>query len=108
MRRLLRDRPFATLALVTLAVGLVWHLSGLDRDDGPLGLGLFVISYVLGMPFILAMRLAGSVVTHPLPRGMLGLALGLVPYLAADALWRRRRVRADAGTRLGPNDDAPR
>jgi hypothetical protein len=93
MRRIFRNRPFLTLALFTLAVGVVWHLSGLDRDDGPLGSTLFVLSYVLGMPFILAMRLVGSVVSNPMLRGVLGLALGLLPYLVADRLLLRRRAR---------------
>jgi hypothetical protein len=51
------------------------------------------MSYALGLPFILGMRLAGSVVSNPILRGVLGFALGLVPYLVADGLLRRRRVR---------------
>lgn len=93
MRRAVRQRPFLALALVTLAIGAVWHLSGLDQHDGPVGLGLFAISYVLGMPFIMAMRLVGSVVSHPALRGLLGFALGILPYLAADEAVRRRRLR---------------
>lgn len=93
MIRFFRNRPFLALALFTLAVGVVWHLSGLDADEGPLGVSAFVISYVLGMPFILAMRLVGSVVSNPIIRGVLALTLGLLPYLAADELLRRRRVR---------------
>ncbi len=92
MTRFLRSRPFVSLALFTLAVGVVWHLSGLDRNEGPLGSGLFAISYVLGFPFIMAMRLVGGVVTNPMVRGILGLALGLLPYLVADGLLRRRRT----------------
>lgn len=90
--RFLRGRPFLTLALFTLAVGVVWHLSGLDADEGPLGFSAFVISYVLGLPFILAMRLVGSIVSSPMLRGVLALTLGLMPYLAADGLLRRRRA----------------
>jgi hypothetical protein len=91
--RFVRQRPFLTLALVTLAVGAVWHLSGLNQDQGPLGSAVFAIAYVLGTPFILAMRLAGSVVSHPALRGVLGFILGLLPYLAADEALRRRRLR---------------
>jgi hypothetical protein len=94
--RFLRNRPFLTLALFTLAVGVVWHLSGLDYDQGPLGFTLFVTSYALGFPFILAMRLVGSVLSNPMLRGVLGLALGLLPYLVADRLWRRRRARTQS------------
>lgn len=97
MRRL-RDRPFLALAVFTLAVGVAWHLSGLDYDEGPLGSTLFILTYVLGMPFILAMRLVGSVITDPMLRGVLGLALGLLPYLLADRFWRRRRERVDASS----------
>jgi hypothetical protein len=91
--RFIRARPFLVLAFFTLAIGAVWHLSGLDYDQGPLGFALFIVSYVLGTPFILAMRLVGSVVSHPALRGLLGLGLGLLPYLAADEALRRRRMR---------------
>lgn len=89
----LRERPFLVLALFTLAVGAAWHLSGLDQDDGPLGFALFAVSYVLGTPFIMAMRLVGSFVSHPALRGLIGFALGMLPYLAADEALRRRRLR---------------
>ena len=92
MRRL-RERPFLVLAVFTLIVGAMWHLSGLDHDEGPVGFALFAISYVLGTPFIMAMRLAGFVVSHPVLRGLLGFALGILPYLAADEALRRRRMR---------------
>ena len=91
--RRLRERPFLALALFTLVVGALWHLSGVGRDDGPLGYALFAISYVLGAPFIAVMRLVGAVVTQPAIRGALGLVLGLLPYLAADEALRRRRLR---------------
>src|SRR5687767_5575975 len=32
--RFIRERPFLVLACVTLVVGAVWHLSGLDYDQG--------------------------------------------------------------------------
>ena len=101
--RLLRDRPFLTLAVFTLAVGVAWHLSGMDYDEGPLGFTLFILTYVLGMPFIFAMRLVGAVITHPMLRGVLGLALGLLPYLIADGFWRRRRERMERGVRPPPD-----
>jgi hypothetical protein len=91
--RFVRQRPFLTLALVTLAVGAVWHLSGLNENQGPLGAAMFALAYVLGLPFILAMRLVGSVVTQPALRGVLGFVLGILPYLAADEVVRRRRLR---------------
>jgi hypothetical protein len=92
MRRL-RERPFLTLAFFTLIVGAVWHLSGLDHDESRFGFALFAISYVLGTPFIVAMRLVGSVISPPVLRGLLGFALGILPYLAADEALRRRRLR---------------
>lgn len=92
MRRL-RERPFLVLAFFTLLLGALWHLSGVGADDGPAGFALFTISYVLGTPFIVAMRLVGSVVSHPVLRGALGFALGILPYLAADEAMRRRRLR---------------
>jgi hypothetical protein len=92
MRRL-RERPFLMLAFFTLIVGAVWHLSALDYDESRVGFALFAISYVLGAPFIMAMRLVGSVVSDPALRGVLGFALGMLPYLAADEALRRRRMR---------------
>ena len=92
--RFIRARPFLALAAFTLAVGVIWHSSGLDSDEGPLGFALYAASYVLGIPFILAMRLVGSVVSHPILRGFLGFALGLLPYLAADEAVRRHRTRS--------------
>jgi len=92
MRRL-RERPFLALALFTLVLGAVWHLSGVNADDGPLEFALYAVSYVLGTPFIVAMRLVGSVVSHPALRGSLALLLGILPYLAADEAVRRRRLR---------------
>jgi hypothetical protein len=91
--RFVRQRPFLSLAFITLAIGAVWHLSGLNHDQGRLGAALLGIAYVLGMPFILAMRLVGSVVSHPALRGVLGFILGMLPYLAADEILRRRRLR---------------
>jgi hypothetical protein len=92
MRRL-RERPFLVLAFFTLVLGAVWHLSGVGADDGPVGFALFAASYILGTPFIVAMRLVGSVVSHPVLRGTLGFVLGILPYLAADEAVRRRRLR---------------
>ena len=91
--RFVRQRPFLTLALFTLAVGAVWHLSGINGHQGPMGSAVFAIAYVLGMPFILAMRLVGSFVSHPALRGALGFVLGMLPYLAADEALRWRRLR---------------
>jgi hypothetical protein len=98
MRRV-RERPFLVLAFFTLVLGAVWHLSGVSADDGPLGFALFAVSYVLGTPFIAAMRLVGSVVSHPALRGVLGFVLGILPYLAADEALRRRRLRKQGGFR---------
>lgn len=92
MRRL-RERPFLVLAFFTLVLGAVWHLSGVGADDGPLGFALYAVSYVLGTPFIVAMRLVGSAVSHPALRGALALIVGILPYLAADEAVRRRRLR---------------
>lgn len=93
--RFIRTRPFLALAAFTLALGGVWHSSGLDSDEGPLGFALYAASYVLGTPFILAMRAVGSLVSHPILRGFLGFALGLLPYLAADEAVRRHRMRRE-------------
>ena len=88
----IRSWPFLTLAVVTLLVGVAWHLAGIGKDDGAIGRGLFAIVSVLGAPFIGAQRLARMLGDSPL-RPWVALIVGLAPYVIADLLWRRRRPR---------------
>jgi hypothetical protein len=93
--KLVRSWPFLTLAVVTLAVGVLWHLAGVARDDGVLGRLLFGAVSVLGAPFIAAQRLSRTLGDTPL-RPAIALLLGLAPYVLADLLLRRRRLRTRA------------
>ena len=90
--KIIRSWPFLTLAVITLLVGVAWHLGGVGKDDGALGRGLFAIVSVLGAPFIAAQRLARMLGDSPF-RPWVALIVGLAPYVIADLLWRRRRPR---------------
>lgn len=93
--KVVRSWPFLTLAVATLVVGVLWHLGGIGRDDGIPGRVLFGIVSVLGAPFIAAQRLSRSLGDMPL-RPLIALLLGLLPYVLADLLLRRRRMRTRA------------
>ena len=93
--KLVRSWPFLTLAVVTLVVGVLWHLAGVARDDGVLARLLFGAVSVLGAPFIAAQRLSRTLGDTPL-RPAIALLLGLAPYVLADLLLRRRRLRTRA------------
>ena len=88
--KIIRSWPFITLSVVTLLVGVAWHLAGIGKDDGALGRGLFAVVSVLGAPFILAQRLARTLGESPF-RPWVALIVGLAPYVIADLLLRRRR-----------------
>ena len=91
--KVVRSWPFLSLAVVTLIVGVLWHLGGIGRDDGALGRVLFGIVSILGAPFIGAQRLSRSLGDTPL-RPWIALILGIAPYVIADLLVRRRRTNA--------------
>ena len=95
--KVVRSWPFLSLAVVTLVVGVLWHLGGVGRDDGTMGRVLFGIVSVLGAPFIAAQRVSRSLGDMPL-RPLIVLLLGLLPYLLADILLRRRRMRTRAAS----------
>jgi len=89
--KVIKSWPFLTLAAFTLIVGVAWHALGVNRDSGPPGAAFFWFAYILGAPFIGAMTLMTRVVGVPSVRPLLGLIIGLAPYLAADLLLRQRR-----------------
>lgn len=93
--KVVRSWPFLTLAALTIVVGILWHVGGVDRDDGMAGRILFGVVSVLGAPFIAAQRLSRSLADMPL-RPLIALLLGVAPYLLADLLLRRRRMRTRA------------
>lgn len=88
--RLVRAKPFLLLALITIAIGALWH--------SPVITSAYVRSIlqsgveVIGAPFIIAMRLSASAFGESPFAPISGLLLGIAPYLLAD--WLLRRVRA--------------
>ena len=97
----MRSWPFLSLAAVTLLVGVAWHLSGMTRDNGTLGRAVFGFVSVLGAPFIGSMRLAGRLLGSSPARPIVALLLGLLPYLIADLLLRRRRATSAGRSAAG-------
>jgi hypothetical protein len=89
--RFVGRHPFLCLAVVTIAIGAAWHaLSPEARaPSAPL-------MNVIGAPFIAAMRLSRTVVGASVLTPLLGILLGLAPYLLADWLLSRARRRRTA------------
>ncbi len=86
MKAFLRTRPFLSLAVATIALGLLWHLSGLNKEDSP---ALYAAVYAVGLPFITVTQFMHSAIQSRALAGVLSLALGVLPYLLADWLLRR-------------------
>ena len=93
--KLIRGWPFLTLAAFTLAVGVAWHLSGVGKGGTPLGVAFYWFAAVLGAPFVAAQKTATALVAAKSLRPLVGLVLGLAPYVAAD-VWLRRRRRIES------------
>ncbi|HEX7939677.1 MAG TPA: hypothetical protein VF483_11880 [Gemmatimonadaceae bacterium] len=89
--RAIKAWPFLSLAAFTLVVGVVFHLVGVTRTSPPLGAAFFWFSAVIGSPFIGGMTLATRTVSISALRPLVGLIIGLLPYVAAEILLRRYR-----------------
>ena len=89
--RFVRRHPFVCLAIVTMAIGALWHTlpPGLRTPTAP-------VVGVIGAPFISAMRLTRRMVGWSAFTPLLGTLLGLAPYVLADWLLRRARARRAA------------
>ena len=93
---LVRRWPFVTLAIFTLALGVVWHAVG----DGTRSGIAFTIVSIVGAPFIAAMQWAtrGLGMSPPFSQ-IAGFILGLTPYLIAEVVLRVVRARRLASQR---------
>jgi hypothetical protein len=80
--------PFLSLAAFTLVIGVVWHVSGVNRNSGAAGAAFYWFAAIIGSPFIGGMTLATRWVNGAL-RPLIGLVIGLAPYVIADLMWRR-------------------
>ena len=91
--RFLRRHPFLCLAILTMAIGALWHAPLLPTD---LRVSTMPVVKVIGAPFITGMRLARSLVGANPFASLLGTAIGFAPYVLADWLlaWKRRRPQA--------------
>jgi hypothetical protein len=86
MTRIARYHPFAVLAGLTVAIPLLWRLSGLDYDQAPFGTALFLVSYVLMLPvqMVLGALYAASGWQPSTAVGLIGWSLVVTGYLALD------------------------
>ena len=91
--KFLKARPFLVLAVFTVAIGFAWHASGLKGNEGPWQYALYIAVYIIGFPFITAVRWLTHLIGNPAVAGSLGLLIGLIPYLIADVILRRARAR---------------
>lgn len=94
--RALASNPFLTLGLAGVLVFAAWVLLGLDPRDGGVGQGLFLLWRALAAPVHVAANLLAPA-TDQWPDALdagAALVAGLVPYVLADAIWRRWRARA--------------
>ena len=91
MTRLACYHPFAILAALTIAIPLVWRLSGLDYDQAPLGTGLAAASYLLTLPVqvVLGALYATTGAQPSNAVGLLGWSIVIAAYLGLDYRWAR-------------------
>jgi hypothetical protein len=102
MRRFLAANPFFSAGVLGAVLFGLWIVLGLDPSDGGVGQATFYVWRVLAAPVHLATNVL-SPHTDGWPDvldGGAAVVVGLVPYVAADGLWRRwlqrRRPRAPA------------
>ncbi len=97
MKRFVQRQPFVCLAIVTIAIGAAWHALGpeLRGSSAP-------VMNVVGAPFIASKRLARQLAGASAVTPLLGTLLGLVPYVLADWLLARARMR-----RAAPEPEQP-
>lgn len=91
MKTLLANHRFLLLGIGTILVGGWWHMSGMDPSAGTLGAVTHRVVYALGIFFILATRFLRSLTDNFAISGVGSMVLGILPYLAADWMLRRRR-----------------
>jgi hypothetical protein len=96
--------PFLSLGLATLLLGALWHAARIDHADGSLQMAAYIAVSIIGAPFILAMRLATATFGSSSLTPLVGLVVGLAPYVLAEWLlhrWRsRRRAAVNSAQRL--------
>jgi hypothetical protein len=105
MRRFLAANPFLSFGLLGCSIFGFWLVAGFDPHGGGVGQVLFFVWRVLAAPVHLATNVLAPLTDHwpdALDAGA-AVAVGLVPYLAADVLWRRWTHR-----RRTPAPDTPR
>jgi hypothetical protein len=97
MRRFLAANPFLSVGLLGTLIFGTWIALGLDPQDGGAGQAVFYVWRVLAAPVHLAANVLAPL-TNDWPDVLdagAAVVMGLLPYLAADALWRRWRRRGD-------------
>jgi hypothetical protein len=90
--KLHRNHPFLLLGLFTIVVGGLYHRLGIDQSTAS-GVALHGAVSALGFIFINMIRVTSRLIPNFAIAGLVSSLVGLVPYLLADWLLRRRRAR---------------
>jgi len=101
MRRFVVANPFLTVGLVGVLLFVLGLVLGLHPQDGGVGQATFFLWRVLAAPVHLAANVLAPVTDRwpdVLDAGA-AVLVGLLPYAAADALWRRWRRATGAPAR---------
>lgn len=102
-RWLFRDRPFLTLILVVTVVGLLGaEPPGYDYDPHPVREPLRNVAIILGLPALLPAFALVEVFGESRLLAPIAFGLGLLPYIGADAVYRRWRARRARRAASGP------
>ena len=91
MRRFVAANPFLSVGLLGTVIFGLWILLGLHPADGSVGQAMFYVWRVLAAPVHLAANVLAPLTNRwpdVLDAGV-AVLVGLVPYVVADALWRR-------------------
>jgi hypothetical protein len=91
MRRFVTTNPFLCVGLLGTLIFGIWIVLGLDPSDGGAGQASYFVWRVLAAPVHLATNVLSPVTDHwpDALDGGAAVVVGLVPYVAADGLWRR-------------------
>jgi hypothetical protein len=99
MATIISRHPFVTFGVATLLLWLAWGAMGMDYDAGGGATVLFLLAYVLGLPFLFAAAAVTAVLGDTAVAAVapiFWIPLGFTPYILADWLRGRRRARRNA------------
>lgn len=96
MRRFAVSNPCLIAGFTGALLFAIWVALELPADDGGIGQALYLAWRILAAPIHLAANVLAPLTDRwpDVLDGGAALLVGLLPYVIADALWRRRRRRS--------------